>query len=280
MRLTTAVCVLGLSYAVGVSGLVSAQTTPEAPAAAVAEMPAQETETPEQREFMRALLEAHTPPGFEPPAPAPVIEQPAAVALEAPTPAPPPTPPVLPATPIPPTAAPARGLASEDGETAPELSAKDELGPRLVLRITLGVSAALWIDGDEAELFRPASFSLMAGYAFDDHWAAVVRASTWLKTSDLANEYLGAGTLYRFAGDMSVAATLGLAITRSGTPSDWQHRVQGFAAQIDIGQSWQVGSVLELIVGAHFQIGTPLAGEEPDNFTSFETGIFLGLGLL
>lgn len=145
------------------------------------------------------------------------------------------------------------------------------------LRVGLGLNAALWLDGDDAQLWTPASFSLVAGYALDAELAIVARAASWLKFDELANEFYGAGVQYRFAGAMSVLATVGASFTRL---SDFSRRLQGLAVQADVGQGFVLSEHWELVLGAHFQVGTPLGGSGRDGFSSIETGVFLAIDYL
>jgi hypothetical protein len=157
-----------------------------------------------------------------------------------------------------------------------EVSERADPSP-VTLRLGLGVGAALWFDGGDAELFEPVPLSLVAGYALDRNLAIVVRASTWLKTAPLANEFYGAGVLYRFAGDMSVLATLGAGFTRY---ADFARRLQGVAIQADVGQGFSLAEHWDLVLGAHFQVGTALGGSAAYGFNSIETGIFVAVDYL
>jgi len=134
----------------------------------------------------------------------------------------------------------------------------------------------LWIAGGDAALWKPVSFSLAIGYALDPRLAIVARASSWLRFGELANEYFGAGVLYRFESNMNILGTLGASFTRD---ADWVHRFQGVGLQADIGQSIALSSTFECVLGAHFQLGTPFGGSDLDAFTSIETGLFVAFGL-
>lgn len=153
-------------------------------------------------------------------------------------------------------------------------------GPGLWLDVGLGIGASLWLGGGDNRLYKPAELSLNIGYALGEQLAIIARGSTWLKTSDLANEFLGAGVAIRFLEErIYIATTLGLGLTRVGTPSEWRHYVQGLALQVDIAQAFPLSVHTHLAVGAHFQFGTPWGGKEPDAFTSLAAGLFVAFGL-
>jgi hypothetical protein len=173
----------------------------------------------------------------------------------------------------------ARGVDSErptlNAPEAPRL--EDETG--FAFRVGFSLSAALWLNGGEAELAKPVSFSAALGYSLSESLAIVAHASSWVRLSSFANEYLGAGVMYQFLGDMTVLGTVGVAVTRAGSVSDWTHRIQGLAFQADVGQRLAIDMPFDLVLGAHFQVGTPLGGVRPDAFTSLETGVFLAFGM-
>jgi hypothetical protein len=152
--------------------------------------------------------------------------------------------------------------------------------PGFTARLSLGVAAALWIHPDATKLFEVGTMSLDLGYSLNSELVLGLRATSWLKTSDFANEFLGAATTMYFAEQtMYVTAALGLGLTRAGPMSDWHHYVQGIALQADVGQVWRVTECSEFSLGAQFQLGTPFGGKSPDAFTSVLVGVFLGFGL-
>ncbi|MET0386109.1 MAG: hypothetical protein ABW321_09140 [Polyangiales bacterium] len=155
----------------------------------------------------------------------------------------------------------------------------DLVSSGLWLDVGLGIGASLWIDGEEAALWKPVSLSLNIGYELDPTLAIIVRGSSWLKTDGSANEFLGAGVAYRFLEErMYVAGALGASLTRTGPISDWQHHVQGLALVADVAQAFPLTAITQLAVGAHFQIGTPLLGDD-ESFTSIAAGIFIAFGV-
>ena len=142
----------------------------------------------------------------------------------------------------------------------------------------MSAGAALWIAGGDLKLSKPIALSLDLGYALDRRLAIIVRGSTWLRSGELANEFVGAGVVYHFAADqLYVAGVLGLSFARDGVLAEWQHRLQGAAIEIDVGQTFALFSSLEFAVGAHFQFGTPLLGKGIDAFTSLHAGVFVAL---
>jgi hypothetical protein len=147
-------------------------------------------------------------------------------------------------------------------------------------RLSLGVGAALWFSGGDKKLSTPFNFGLDLGYAITRRITLIARATSWAPVDNLANEFFGAGVVYRFAVEhLYVAGALGLSLTRTGPISEWQHYVQGLALEADVGQSFSITTNTAFSVGAHFQIGTPLLGKEPDAFASLQAGIFVALGL-
>jgi hypothetical protein len=84
------------------------------------------------------------------------------------------------------------------------------------------VGGALWFSDGDAKLSTPFSLGLDLGYALTREVVVTARASSWLPTADnLANEFFGAGAVYRFVDDrLYIAAALGLSFTRFGSISD------------------------------------------------------------
>jgi hypothetical protein len=147
-------------------------------------------------------------------------------------------------------------------------------------RLSLGVGGALWFTGGDTKLSRPFSFGLDLGYAVMRNVTIIARGSSWFPSDNLANEFVGAGAVYRFVAErLYVAGVLGVSLTRVGPASDWQHYVQGLALEADVGQWFPLTAQTAFSLGAHFQIGTPLFGKKPDAFTSLQAGIFVALGL-
>ena len=147
-------------------------------------------------------------------------------------------------------------------------------------RLALGVGGALWFADGDTKLSRPFFLVLDLGYAVTRNVTIIARGSSWLPTDDFANEFLGAGAVYRFLAErLYVAGALGLSLTRFGTASEWRHFVQGLALEADVGQVFPLTTHTSFSVGAHFQFGTPLLGKEPDAFTSLHAGIFIAFGL-
>lgn len=147
-------------------------------------------------------------------------------------------------------------------------------------RLAFTVGGALWFADGDTKLSRPLSLVLDLGYALTHNVTIIARGSSWLPTDNLANEFLGAGAVYRLlAARLYVASALGLSLTRIGPMSEWQHYVQGLALEADVGQVFPLTTHTAFSVGAHFQFGTPLLGKDPDAFTSLHAGIFVAFGL-
>jgi hypothetical protein len=227
----------------------------------------------------------------EPSAPPAGSAQPPASAVTA-EPAPEPAPAQAPATPVPaqpklqpaaaapqPAAA-ALGTRLRDPERPPVVPSKAGSDAGLSARLALGFGAALLISGDELLLANPLSLSIDIGYALNKRLALIARGSTWLSDSGLANEFLGAGAVYHiFRDHLYVAGVLGLSLTRDGTIDQWQHRVQGVALEVDVGQTFALSAHTEFSLGSHFQFGTPWGGTDLDAFTSLHAGVFVALGM-
>ncbi|HET8932024.1 MAG TPA: hypothetical protein VFN67_01230 [Polyangiales bacterium] len=147
-------------------------------------------------------------------------------------------------------------------------------------RLSLGVGGALWITGGDTKLSRPFWFGLDLGYAVTRNVTIIARGSSWFPSDNLANEFFGAGAVYRFVAErLYVAGALGVALTRVGPASDWSHYVQGLAVEADVGQWFTLTPQTAFSLGAHFQVGSPFFGKKPDAFTSLQAGIFVALGL-
>lgn len=149
-------------------------------------------------------------------------------------------------------------------------------------RLNLGIGAVLWVEdgGDHLDVWKPPSVSLDLGYAFDKRISVIVRGSTWLRSGDPANEFVGLGAVYHFPVEhLYVEPVLGLSWVRSGAIDQWQHTRQGLALELDIGQTFTLSSLTDFGVGAHFQFGTPWGRQGEGTLTSLHAGIFVSLGL-
>jgi len=221
-------------------------------------------------------------PTATPAADAPAAAQPAAAGASAPQPPAAESATSQPApghTPPPPTAAVAHGHDSERPPGEPDAGSGDA---GLSARLCLGIGASLWIEqGGNLEVWKPPSVSLDVGYALDRRVALIVRGSTWLRSGDPANEFLGVGGVYHFVADrLYVASVLGLSWVRAGALDRWVHTRQGLALEIDVGQTFAFSRHTDFAVGAHFQFGTPLLREaDTSTLTSLHAGIFVALGL-
>lgn len=161
---------------------------------------------------------------------------------------------------------------------APPVEGPSETG--FSARLSFGVGAALWFSGGDTKLSRPLSLGLDLGYALTRKLTVIARASSWFPTDNLANEFVGAGAVYRFVAErLYIMGALGVSLTRVGPASDWRHYVQGLALETDVGQWFPLTTNTSFSVGAHFQFGTPLLGKKPDAFSSLQAGIFVALGL-
>jgi hypothetical protein len=259
-----------LVCALGCAASAAAQTTPAAaPEAAPAPVPFDPS----------PIIGVPNEPSSPPVDPSP--SEPAATP-EVPAPAQPEPTPLQPsAAPTPPAAATSQARPrAPDPERPPTEAPAGIEDAGFSARLSLGIGAALWIAGSELKLSKPVSLGIDLGYALNKRLALIVRGSTWLRDGELANEFLGAGAVYRItAAHLYLAGVLGLSFTRDGTIDQWVHRVQGVALELDVGQTFALSTHTDFAVGAHFQFGTPWGGTDLDAFTSLHAGVFVALAL-
>jgi len=143
-------------------------------------------------------------------------------------------------------------------------------------RLALGAGVALLTNGDASDLRLPSYAHLDLGYAFSPEIALNLRFGTWLSFSPFALDFIGAGASFGFAPEgMFVTVLLGVSLADESFFIDGEEGVQGLAAHLDLGQRWTLVDQLYFELGAHFELGTPLAGER--EFTSLGVGPFVSV---
>jgi hypothetical protein len=150
----------------------------------------------------------------------------------------------------------------------------DDEGP-LLLRLSLGIEASFVRAFGLSKLRHPSYATFDIGYRPDGDLAIVLRLASWLPYSPYASQFLGAGVSYRFEPDgMFLTGLVGLGMVSSVSPK-FEERLQGLAAQFDLGQQWPVSAALAFAVGVHFELATPWLGVY--SATDFAAGMFVAL---
>jgi hypothetical protein len=146
--------------------------------------------------------------------------------------------------------------------------------------LALGIQASLIRQVGDTQLRRPTFASLDFGYAPSRRVMLLLRVSTWLAYEPFALQFVGAGASYFFAPDgMFVTGVLGMAVfdDQPGLPGDSAEQVQGFSAQLEVGQQWALSPRFMFCVGAHAEVGTPwLRGVA--QATDLGVGLFTSIG--
>jgi hypothetical protein len=143
---------------------------------------------------------------------------------------------------------------------------------KLLLRLSLGLQAALLGISSELQLMHPCFASFDIGYAPWAHWALLLRVSSWLSFASYVSQFVGAGVSYWFSANMFVSTALGVAMHQGSQPH-YDYSFQGLAAQLDLGQEWPLSAVFNFAVGAHFEGATHWLGNS--SVSDFGMGLFV-----
>jgi hypothetical protein len=245
---------------------VAAQANDTAPPAAI-----QNTPPPTSRDEgsvpLAAQLETMPPQGQPDVAPPPAAAPPAPA-----TPAPPPA--AIVQAPPPPAAKHAPPVVQgHDRERAPPRAPIDRDESPLLLRLSLGIEASFARFLDKNTLRRPTYASLDLGVKPCGHLGFLLRLASWLPYAPHALQFLGAGVDYRFSPEgMFFTGALGIAVRGKLSPK-FNERLQGLAAQFDLGQQWPLTAALAFAVGVNLHVATPWLGAY--DATEFGAGMFV-----
>jgi hypothetical protein len=137
----------------------------------------------------------------------------------------------------------------------------------VVFRAALGVEASLLTRDGPTSLRTPTFGILDLGFAPVPELVLWLRATSWFSFEPVAFQFFGLGASRLWVEEqMFASAFLGLTMLDDelGLPGGSEERVQGLAAQLEIGQLWPISSRFDFALGVRFELGTPWAGDGYD----------------